>query len=154
VNNRLLAIEQVLTRRRHSRPRGPTFARLAFPGGSRGCVRGQPRRRDGGKDAIIVAVFRFQAQPVISHLPNSGQITAVACPAMNSTRCLSSSESTITCGFPDRLLPFSISRTVLSKKWISCPQSHSNDDGISLRAMLALASVRRGQVPTSCAQKT
>jgi hypothetical protein len=69
-----------------------------------------------GTGAMIVAVLHFQAQPVISHLPNSGQITAVACPAMNSTRCLSSSESTITCGFLDRLLPVSISRTVLSKK--------------------------------------
>ena len=73
-------------------------------------------RRDAVKDAKIVAVLDFQAQPVISHLPNSGQITAEARPAMNSTRCLLSSESTMTSGFPDRLLPVSISRTVLSKK--------------------------------------
>ena len=58
----------------------------------------------------------IQAQPVISHFPNSGQITAEARPATNSTRCLLSSESTITCGFLDRRLPVSISRTVRSKK--------------------------------------
>ena len=104
---RLAAIRQVLA---------PSSARVAFTGGSRGCARGQPRRRDGGKDAMIVGVLHFQARAVISHLPNSGHITAVACPAMNSTRCLSSSESTITCGFLDRLLPVSISRTVLSEK--------------------------------------